>query len=79
MLTSENNPIVFKSKPLSTSNGLIVDRINEMGNPELIPKRNMIIKFLKDLFIEKTKFLSKIIATKQLENPIKKYLIFIQN
>ena len=28
---------------------------------------------------EKTKFLSKIIATKQLENPIKKYLIFIQN
>jgi hypothetical protein len=50
-----------------------------MGNPELIPKRNMIIKFLKDLFIEKTKFLSKIIATKQLENPIKKYLIFIQN
>jgi hypothetical protein len=64
MLTSENNPIVFKSKPLSTSNGLIVDRINVMGNPELIPKRNMIIKFLKDLFIEKTKFLSKIIATK---------------
>ena len=51
MLTNEKKPMVFKSKPLSTNNGFKVDKINEIGNPELIPKKNMIIKFLKDLFI----------------------------
>ena len=50
-LTSEKNPIVFKSKPLSTRSAFRVERIRAIGNPEEIPRKKIIARFLQDFCV----------------------------
>jgi hypothetical protein len=38
--------MVFKSKPFSKSNALRVDKIKARGNPEEIPRKKIIARFL---------------------------------
>jgi hypothetical protein len=40
--------MVFKSKPLSTKSAFRVDKISARGNPEAMPKKNIVENFFID-------------------------------